>query len=452
MNAGRIAPARRAANEVVRRTFEQGAWADRALPAAVERYGLDPRDRALAQRLAYGTVQRRDTLDLFITRLASRPAAELDPPVVAALRLGLYELMFAGGTPDHAAVDQAVELAKVAGGSAARGAGLVNAVLRRGARERDALLGSLSDADPASAALAHSHPRWLAEMWWDELGHDAARALMAADNEPAETALRVNALRSDPEALVGALGGAARRPEGPPAPPESLVVDGPIGEVLASRIDDGELVPQARASAMVVDLLDPQPGERVLDLCAGPGIKTTQIAARMRGDGEIVAVERDPGRASELRALCAALGAAGVRVIETDAARADLDEGYDRVLVDPPCSDLGTLASRPDARWRKSPRTIEELAGVQSAILERGARALRPGGALVYSTCTISRRENEERIASLLADPPVPLTADDLGAEHPGLASLHDPRTLQTRPDRDRTDGFFVCRLRREIV
>ncbi len=431
----RVAPARRAAYEVVQRTFEQGAWADRALPTAVARHDLDPRDRALAQRLAYGTIQRRYTLDHFSSVLAYRPAEGLDPPLLGALRLGLYELLFVGGTPDHASVDQAVELAKGAGGSASRGAGLVNAVLRRAARERDRLLGSLSDGTPADAALAHSHPPWLAEMWWEELGPDAARSLMAADNEPAETALRVNTLRADPARLLAELadaGAATRLPEGPPAAPESLVVDGPIGDAIGARIDAGELVPQSRASAAVVDLLDPRPGERMLDLCAGPGIKTTQAAARIRGEGEIVAVERDPGRASELRELCARLGAAGVRVVEADAARADLGAGYDRVLVDPPCSDLGTLASRPDARWRKSPGAIEGLAALQAAILERGARALRPGGTLVYSTCTISRRENEDVVA---------------GLGDTGLTSALEP-VLRTRPDRDGTDGFFVARMR----
>ena len=445
-----VAPARLAAFEVIRRTFEQGAWADRALPSATARYELDPRDRALAQRLAYGTVQRRDTLDHFASALADRPVDRIDPPLLAALRLGLYELLFAGGTPDHAAVDQAVELAKGAG--AGRGAGLVNAVLRRAARERERLLGGLSDADPVAAALAHSHPRWLAEMWWEQLGAEVARRLMAADNEPAETALRVNALRADPGAIFADLqsaGAPVHRPESSPAAAESLVVDGPIGEALAARIDSGELVPQSRASAMVVEMLDPRPGERVLDLCAGPGIKTTQAAARMGAEGELTAVEVDPGRASELRELCARLGAGAVHVVEADAARAEVGEGYDRVLVDPPCSDLGTLASRPDARWRKSARGIEQVSALQSAILANGVRALRPGGTLAYSTCTISRLENEDRIAALLADPPVPVDLDDLGAEQPALASPHDPRTLQTRPDRDRTDGFFIARLRR---
>jgi 16S rRNA (cytosine967-C5)-methyltransferase len=453
--ADRVAPARRAAFEVLRRTFEEDAWADRVLPAAVRRHGLDARDRALAQRLAYGTIQRRATLDHLIAVLAGRPADHVDPPLVAALRLGLYELLFAGGTPAHAAVDQAVELAKggVGRGGRGRGTGLVNAVLRRAAREGDALLAGLSDATPAGAATALSHPPWLAEMWWEELGPDDARSLMAADNEPAETALRVNSLRTDLGALVRELsdgGGSVTRPATPPMPAESLIATGPLGDALGHRIDAGELVPQSRASAFVVAVLDPRPGERVLDLCAGPGIKTTQIAARMRDEGEVIAVEANPRRAAELRELCGRLGASGVRVLEADAAGDDLGGGYDRVLVDPPCSDLGTLASRPDARWRKSGDAIVGLARLQAAILARAAEAVRPGGTLVYSTCTVSRRENEERVAGILGQPGRPLVADDLGRDHPAIASGHDRRFLQTRPDRDGTDGFFIARLRRE--
>jgi 16S rRNA (cytosine967-C5)-methyltransferase len=229
-----------------------------------------------------------------------------------------------------------------------------------------------------------------------------------------------------------------------------VVVSGPIRDPVARWLEDGRLVPQSRASALVVAVLDPRPGERILDLCAGPGIKTTQIAARMRGEGEIVAVEQDPGRAGEVRDLCRLVGAAGVDVRVADAARDDLGDGYDRVLVDPPCSDLGTLASRPDARWRKSTRGIERMAALGGEIGSRGAAALRPGGTLVYSTCTVSRRENEDQVERLLASESPPLAADDLSAEHPALASPGDPRFLQTRPDRDRTDGFFVARLRRE--
>ena len=452
-----MTPARRAAYEVLRRAFEHDAWADRAFRSAAERLGLAGRDRGFAQRLAYGAVQRRGTADHFAALLADRPVAKLDPPIRAALRLGLFEILFMDGENDHAAVGEAVELAKGGpGGGRRRGAaaGLVNAVLRRAARERGTLLDGLGDATPSGAAVAHSMPLWIAERWWEEVGPAGARALMVAANEPAEHALRVNTLLSGAEAVAREIAGAgeplkpARADDPLLAPPESVLAPGAWGPELRARIEAGRLVAQSRASQAVVAVLDPRPGERVLDLCAGPGIKTTQIAARMTNRGEVVAVEADPGRGSEIEALAERLGAGCVRVVIADAAADDLGEGYDRVLVDPPCTDLGALAARPDARWRKTAAQVEALGELQGAILARAAAALRPGGALVYSTCTISRRENEDVVRRVLAARGE-LAADDLGADHPGLASAHDGRFLQTRPDRDDTAGFFIARLRR---
>jgi 16S rRNA (cytosine967-C5)-methyltransferase len=448
-------PARRAAYEVLRRTFEEGAWADRALPAALARHDVRPEERGLAQRLAYGAVQRRGTSDHVAETLSSRPPRKLDPPVLAALRLGLYELLHSQ-TASHAAVDQAVELAKASAGGR-RGAGLVNAVLRRAARERETILDALVDTDPASAAIRHSYPRWLAELWWEELGPEDARALMRAGNRPAETALRVNELRAGREELLRELGeaGVEAAPAPGPAPldaRESLLVAGALGDAGAATITSGRAVGQSRASAAAVALLDPTPGERVLDLCAGPGLKTTQIAARMENRGEVHSLELRKDRARQVSELAERLGAVIVRARGQDASSGDLGEGYDRVLVDPPCSDLGTLASRPDARWRKGAEDPARLAELQGEILVRGASALAPGGTLVYSTCTISARENEEVVSGVLdrVGERLGLQADPLGERFAPLGSSRDPRFLQTRPDRDGTDGFFIARLRRE--
>ncbi len=453
-----IAPARALAFETIRQTFEQGAFTERAFRAGAERLGIAGRERAQAQRLAFGAVQRRGTADAAIERLAGRSTRLLDPPVLAALRLGLYELLFADGTPDHAAVDQAVELAKGAG--AAHAAGLVNAVLRRATRERAQLTAALlgDESTAAVAAVAHSAPAWLAEMWWEELGPDTARALLAACNEPAEVAMRASLLSTNREAALNRLRdagveGHAAVDEWPLAAPEMLVVSGRTGATVPELVVAGTLTPQSRGSAAVVEVLDPQEGEHVLDLCAGPGIKTGQIAARMGDRGEVISVELDPTRAAEVAAQARRLGLRSVTVIEADAASMEMAPGFDRVLLDAPCSDLGALASRPDARWRKTPKAIGRLAEVQEKALLGAARVLRPGGVLVYATCTICRRENEDRVAALLAAAEAgeapPLELEDLGALAPGLASPLDPRCLQLRPDRDRTTGFFISRLKR---
>lgn len=437
-----VAPARRCAYAVLRRCFEQGAYADRALQA--EARDLDARDRSLAMRLAYGTVQRRATLDHMIASLAGRPVEQLDPPLSAALRLGLYELIYTGGAPDRAVVSDAVELAK---GSARGGHGLVNAVLRRAAREgTDTLLAALREDTPEHAAVMHSHPEWIARLWWEQLGAEDARALLAADNEPGEIALRVNTLQASPEELASELGAPTHRD---PDLPEALVLDGPFDLHGSPQWARGAIIAQSRAAMLVARALDPQAGERVLDLCAAPGGKSTHLAALMGGEGEVLAVERNRARAKELQETGRRLHAHSVRVEVSDATRTrPQGELFDRVLVDPPCSGLGTLQARADLRWRVTPERVSEMVAIQAQILHTGARALRPGGVLVYSTCTISPAENERQVERFLEDNS-DFTLDDLAPEHPRYAHPRSPGFLLTLPHRDSTAGFFIARMRR---
>jgi 16S rRNA (cytosine967-C5)-methyltransferase len=389
-----VTPARCAAHAVVRRALADGAFADRALHG--EARGLAARDRALAKQLAFGTVQRRLTLDHVIAQHVDR---RLEPAVRAALQLGLFQLMFLDGIAPHAAIGEAVELAKPSPGHR-----LVNAVLRRVQREGAELP---SDDTPQGAAIRHSHPLWLVELWWDWLGADRTRALLAADNEPAELALRVNSLvEHDLDDIPG------RRDD------RTIVVDGPFDALAHPGYAAGAFMPQSRGSQLVAPTVDPQPGERVLDLCAAPGGKTTHLAALMEGTGEVVAVERHPQRARALNATCMRMRATNVTVLTVDAKAFDGEHGFDRVLLDPPCSGLGTLQSHPDLRWRIAPADIDRLAADQDELLAAARRALRPGGTLVYSICTLSPRE--ERL----------VTAD----------------VQRTLPPLDHTDGFYIAR------
>ena len=293
-----MSSARQVAHVVLRRVLEQGAYADRALEG--EARGLDRRERAFAQQLVYGTVQRRGTLDHVVAALVERPPPA---PARAALHLGLYQLLFLGGVPDHAAVSESVELVR-----GERAAGMVNAVLRRVAREGFELP---ADDTVEGAAIRHSHPEWVVRLWWDWIGPDETRALLAADNRPAEFAVRVNTLVSTPE--------------------EIALPDGPFDAAGHPDFRRGAFVVQSSASQLVSTLVEPQPGERILDLCAAPGNKTTHLAALMGDRGKVVAYERHPGRAEALRRTYERMRATCVEVVCADAAEAD--GSFDRVLL-----------------------------------------------------------------------------------------------------------------------
>jgi 16S rRNA (cytosine967-C5)-methyltransferase len=385
-----IAPARRAAFEVVQRVFEQDAYADRTLASAVE--GLDERDRALAQRLAYGTVQRARTLDFGIEQLGKRPVRKLDPPVRASLRLGAYQLAFTE-LPEHAVVDDAVELVRAA--RRERAVPFTNAVMRRLAQGFRGLVASLPDGP-----VKESYPDWIPEVWARDLGGEAALSLMRAQNEPPALEVR------------------AAEPVGEPT-------DVP-GAYVVERVDPARMRPMSRASQLAAIAVGSRDGERILDACAAPGGKTSML------QGAVTAVEVHAGRAAAL----AKSAGDNVRVVNADVRELG-ERGFDRALVDAPCSGLGVLARRPDLRWRARP-----LPELQLELLRAAAERTRPGGTLVYSVCTLNADENESVVDALGLD------VEPLGEEWPRYAHPTRPEFLLTRPDRDRTSGFFVARMR----
>jgi 16S rRNA (cytosine967-C5)-methyltransferase len=398
-----VASARRVAHRVLVRVFEEGAYADRAF--AAEAAPLDSRDRAFAQRIAYGAIQRVRTLDYALETIGGRPIAELDVPVRAALRLGAYELGFLDGVPARASVNEAVELARAAG--ARRATGLVNAILRRTAEGIGGLLEGLPDGSPAEAALKHSYPDWIAETWWREWGQRDAIALMEAQNEPPETAYRV----------VGT--GAAR------------IVD----RIDPDAVAEGRVWPQSRGSQLAGAAVGARAGERILDLCAAPGGKTTQLA---ESGAEVVAVELHEARSRELEASVRRLGLDNVTVVNADARELPGElTGFDRVLVDAPCSGLGVLASRPDLRWRAQP-----LPELQLELLRVAAERVKPGGSVTYSVCTIAKAENEDLVDAS------GLNVEPLTEEWPEFAHPRRPEFLLTLPHKHGTSGFFIARIR----
>jgi 16S rRNA (cytosine967-C5)-methyltransferase len=401
-----ISPARRAAYEVLLRVFEQDAFADRAFATAAE--GLDARDRALAQRLAYGAVQRARTVDHAIEALGGRRVAKLDPPVRAALRLGTYQLGWLDGVARYAAVNESVELVRRA--RLGRAVPFANAVLRRVADGIRPLLDALPDGP-----LKESYPDWMWETWRRDLGDEDALALMRAQNEPLPTVVRL--VRGD----------APGEPD--PDVPGAFHVE----RVDAAALAEGRIWPQSAASQLVGLAVGSQAGERVLDLCAAPGGKTAMLA------GDVTAVELHPGRARELRENVARLGASNVTVVDADAlALPEELSGFDRALVDAPCSGTGVLSSRPDLRWRAEP-----LPELQLALLRAAAARVRPGGTVVYSVCALNRDENEAvvDVSGLEVD-------ESLADEWPRFVHPSRPGTVLTLPHRHRTSGFFVARLR----
>jgi 16S rRNA (cytosine967-C5)-methyltransferase len=396
---------------VLVRVFEDGAYADRALRSAAE--NLDERDRSLARRLAYGAVQRARTLDHAIETLGRRPVAKLDPPVRAALRLGAYQLGFVEGVPRYAAVNESVELVRAA--RLERAVPFSNAVLRRVGEGIAALLADLPEETAPEAGLHHSYPDWVAEAWWRDLGADGARACMVAQNEPAETAVRLARGEIDGE----------RDPEIP-------------GAWLVDRVDEravaeGRIWPQSRGSQLAGLAVAARVGERTLDLCAAPGGKATMLA------GDVVAVEVNEARARELAENVRRLGADHVQVVQADGRDLPAElTGFDRALVDAPCSGLGVLAARPDLRWRARP-----LPDLQLELLRAAADRVRPGGTIVYSVCTINRDEGERVVEASGLD-----VDRSLGEQWPQFRDARRPEFLQTLPHLHRTAGFFIARLR----
>jgi len=404
---------------------------------------LERRDRALVTELVQGTVRMKLALDSAVGSFSRRPLEELDDAVLWALRLGVYQLLFTGA-PDYAALDATASATAAVVGQYA--VGYVNGVLRAFSRSDRSIGYPEAEADPAGyLQMRYSHPRWVVEMWIRELGFEQAEAVCAADNVEPRLSLRTNLNRTSRDELAARLIAREIEVETGDITPECLLVkrSGPLADLPEHQ--QGLFAVQDQASQLVGHQVSPAPGMRVLDACAAPGGKANHLAELMRNEGDVLAVDVSEERLRYVSESAGRLGNTALRTLTLDATGLkESEEGlFDRVLLDAPCTGLGTLARRPDARWRKHPRDVEDLAGLQSRLMASAAEVVAPAGLLVYSTCTISQRENEGVVNSFLA------AHQRFTAEAVTIRDSRIAPYLRLLPEPGVCDGMFMAVLRR---
>jgi len=477
-------PARRIAVDVLLRVERKGAFASLALDAALARARLAPRDRGLATEITYGVLRWQGRLDWVIARAAGRPVEAVSLPLLCVLRAAAYQLLFLARVPAYAAVDQAVRQARDLG--PARAAGFVNGVLRQIARTGGAVDYPDPARDPAAYLAAWgSLPPWLAERWVARLGLPEAADLALACNATPGITYMTNLLKTSPEdarrALEADLGPMelGRWAPGCCTPRDGGSASHVASPVAAARaVRDGLAFVMDEAAVLPVHLLGLGPGQRVLDACAGGGGKAAVAAGLMGGRGTIVALEPQPRALRRLAEARDRLGLACVRPVQGEAQGAAAflrpgpgggfdavprgeggfdavprgEGGFDAVIVDAPCSGLGTLRRHPEIKWRATPEQIAALAALQQAIVKGVAPCVRPGGVLVYATCTTEPEENENVVEAFLGEHP-DFSVEDAGSYLPGpAAALAAKGYLRTWPHRHGIDGFFAARLRRRAA
>ncbi|HHW13780.1 MAG TPA: 16S rRNA (cytosine(967)-C(5))-methyltransferase RsmB [Firmicutes bacterium] len=439
---------------------ERAAYANLALGHALERAVLSPAERGLATELVYGVCRRRLTLDWVLGQLTREPVERMQAWVRNLLRLSLYQLLYLSRIRPEAACDEAVEIAKRRGH---RGiAGLVNAVLRAYLRRQ----AEVTWPDPERErvrwlAVRESHPAWLVERWVVRLGPDEAAALLAADNLPPPVSLRVNRRRTSREEVLAALAARGIRAEASHWAPEGVVLRSAGGAVeRLPEVAEGLTQVQDEASMLIAHLVGPRPGERILDAASAPGGKTTHLAELMGDHGEVRALDVHPAKLGLVEANAARLGLSCIRTQVANALELEGTEGFraafDRVLLDAPCTGLGVLRRRPDARWRKAPEDVEALGEQQRRMLASVAAAVRPGGRLVYSTCSTEAEEGEQVVEDFLARQggrfrllPAREVLKAAGVPAAEEGSAFPGPYLRLWPHRHGTDGFFAACLER---
>ena len=440
-----IRTARELALQVLQDVFVGEAYANLALSKRLNENFLPPVERRFATELVYGAVKACGTLDWMLSHYLKRPLTQTDPLVVNILRLGLYQLHFLDRVPPSAAVNESVNLARKLAHPGA--SGFVNAVLRTAVREPERIqYPNLSQNPVKHIALRECHPEWLVARWISRLGVEETQALCRFNNANPPLSLRANTLRVSRDELLDRMSHAGVAAFPSALAPEGIVCNR-LGEEPLQFLREGLCQAQDESSMLVSHVLEPQPGEFIIDACAAPGGKSTHIATLMQNQGRVLACDIHAHKISLIEENSRRLGIAAVEAKLLDSTR--LHEKFagqaDRVLVDAPCSGLGVLRRRPDSRWRKE-ASLRALPELQKAILFSAARCVKPGGVLVYSTCTLEEAENAEVVNALLLGG-LNFALESAG-EHLPVPRLETMLTLW--PQRDAVDGFFIARLRRE--
>jgi len=448
-----VAPARRAALAVLKRVRERTAFGPETLDAVLRATGLDVRDTALATRLAYGALQTIGTLDEAIDRCLDRPRA-IEPPVRDALRLSAYELLFMR-TPPRAAVHEGVDMVRSVRSQAS---GLANAVLRRIAADVDTFPWGDPATDDSALARATGHPLWLVQRWVEELGREPATEMLRADLEPAPLYLWLNPFKGSGVETMDALVADGAQPE-LCAPPGCVVAGEPHSAVRGAAVARG-LALVTDAAAQVAPLQCAAPGGVVVDVAAGRGTKTAQAQAACvaaGGESAVCALDIHEFKAQVLTRRMAELHVPGVTTVVGDGTDVAAASGLpplgsaDAVLLDAPCSGLGSLRRRPEKRWRVSPEDIDRLAVLQARMLEQSALLVRVGGRVVYSTCTVSRRENHDVVTEFLRQSGGAYVTGPLAGTpvEEFAGTVTEEGWFQSVPASGGPDGHFVAVLER---
>lgn len=440
---------RQAAFEALLRISKEGGFADRLIDIELSGGMLSGPDRGLYAELVFGVLRRRGTLDHILLQLLQKPLSELDPNAMVIMQIGLYQLTCLDRIPESAAVNESVNLAKLI---APRTSGLVNAVLRNYLRRRDTISFPDIKTNPAAAIAAlHSQPEWLVEQWIDQLGIDEAMSLAEASSQQPRLTLRVNTLRSNRDELLQKF--EKEKIEAMPCrfSPDGITVAGRQTISTFPGFEAGLFAVQDEASQLATLLLGAEPGERIWDACAAPGGKSSHIAQQMDDRGELIATDISRSKLSIVRDNLHRLGISSVMTAVADLHQPDtFPEGcFDRILLDAPCSGLGVIRRNPEAKWRLSPGDITRLAAVQKTLLKNTAVRLKPGGTLLYSTCSTSESENELVVEDFLLHHPE-FVLENLNELFTGWSDLIAFYGMfRSWPHRHGMDGFFAARIKR---